>query len=124
MPSPVSLRGVEKFSISRLALKSASEALTSEDGVKRVQSVLRYARKLWNASCAARASRSVGPFRRSSDRRNHKLPKRDCACCGDVQGIYLVIHGNLHRVIASCDGAFRQAVAFRAQYERDLLAFL
>ena len=122
--SPASLRSVEKFSISRLALKSASEALASADGVKRVQSVLRYERNLWNASCAARASRSVDPFRRLLSRRNNQLPEGNRACGSDIQGIYLVVHGDLHRVIAAGDGALGQAVAFRAQYERNLLAFL
>ena len=69
---------------------------------------------------AAREARSVGPF----SRRNNQLPEGNRACGSDIQGIYLVVHGDLHRVIAAGDGALGQAVAFRAQYERNFLAFL
>ena len=63
---------------------------------------------------AAREARSVDPFRRLLSRRNNQLPEGNRDCGSDVQGIYLVVHGDLHRVIAAGDGALGQAVAFRA----------
>ena len=51
-----------------------------------------------------------------------QLPEGNGACRGHVQGVDIVRHGYLHRVVARVDRGLRQALAFSSEDDRELLA--